>query len=67
MPADLRPLPTLRDDLREYLDWLERVWVPSIRGEPPKPKPRPPLTLIQGGRDGESRRRSRSANVGPRD
>jgi hypothetical protein len=42
--------------LSRYLDWLEEVWLPAMKaGRNVDPtsweKPRPSLTLIQGGRD----------------
>ncbi len=52
MPADTGR--SASDSLHEYVEWLEKVWLPNLgRGLtfPERPKELPQLTLIRGGRD----------------
>lgn len=52
MPADTGR--SASDSLHEYVEWLEKVWLPNLgRGLkfPERPQEKPTLTLIRGGRD----------------
>ena len=45
---------TTKVELHDYLEWLEKVWLPNLgKGltYPERPVERPTLTLIRGGSD----------------